>query len=222
MAGTQHEQTLRRAGYRLVAGVDEVGRGCWAGPVVAAAVVLSDAMLADPVALAGIDDSKALSASARESAAHFIRQHGQIGVGAVPAHLIDHIGIGRASAWAMMAAVLSLPCWPDALLIDWVTLPELPLPQHAMARGDAESVSIAAASIIAKVQRDRLMTTWDRFDARYGWGQHKGYGTRFHQQALARYGPSALHRLSFRPVALVAAAPASGAGLSDQRINQPE
>ncbi|HEY1011078.1 MAG TPA: ribonuclease HII, partial [Herpetosiphonaceae bacterium] len=202
MAGLGEERRLIADGCRLIAGVDEVGRGCWAGPVVAAAVIFPPAILEQPELLRGIEDSKTLSASQRDAMAARIGELALgVGVGAAPAFVIDHFGIGPATAWAMAQAVLALPLLPDALLIDWVRLPALPIRQRSMPRGDALSVSIAAASIIAKVRRDRMLAAWDRADGRYGFGAHKGYGTAQHQAALARFGPSALHRRSFRPVA---------------------
>jgi ribonuclease HII len=201
MAGTREEKILQSAGHRLIAGVDEVGRGCWAGPVVAAAVILPPAALENELLLRGIDDSKTLGPEKRALQAARIRQIALgVGVGAVPAHLIDLFGIATATRWAMIQAVLALPIIPDALLIDWVRLPELPLPQRSLPRADAVSVSVAAASIIAKVQRDSLMIAWGRYDDRYQWAAHKGYGTAAHQQALHRHGISALHRRSFKPM----------------------
>lgn len=203
MAGLGLERELLADGCGLIAGVDEVGRGCWAGPVVAAAVVFAPAVLGRPELLRGIEDSKTLSAGQRAAMAARIGELALgIGVGAAPAFVIDQFGIGAATAWAMGQAVLGLPLLPDALLIDWVRLPALPVRQRSLPRGDALSVSIAAASIIAKVRRDAMLVAWDRADRRYGFGAHKGYGTAQHQAALARFGPSALHRRSFRPVAL--------------------
>ncbi|HYF64350.1 MAG TPA: ribonuclease HII [Herpetosiphonaceae bacterium] len=206
MAGTHEELALLAAGHRLVAGVDEVGRGCWAGPVVAAAVVFPPAMLADSRGLDGIEDSKTLGAAARSRLAGRIQQLALgVGVGAVPAHMIDLFGIAQAARLAMAQAILALPCLPDALLIDWVRLGDLPLPQRAFARADALSVSVAAASIVAKVRRDSLMAGWDRRDPRYAWAEHKGYGTAGHSRALREHGLSPLHRRSFKPIQALAA-----------------
>ncbi len=200
--GIYEEQQLWNNGAQLVAGVDEVGRGCWAGPVVAAAVTFPQHMLNHPTALAGINDSKTLSAEARQAMALRIRQLASgIGLGVVSAHLIDLFGIAQATKWAMMHAVLSLPMLPDGLVIDWVKLPELPLLQRSLPKGDAVSISVAAASIVAKVYRDNLMHEYDQRDQRYGWAAHKGYGTAQHQRALATHGPSLLHRRSFKPLA---------------------
>lgn len=200
--GIYEEQQLWNKGAQLVAGVDEVGRGCWAGPVVAAAVMFPQSLLRDPTALAGINDSKTLSAEARQAMALRIRHLASgIGLGVVSAHLIDLFGIAVATKWAMMHAVLSLPALPDGLIIDWVKLPELPLLQRSLPKGDAVSISVAAASIVAKVYRDNLMHEYDQRDARYGWAAHKGYGTAQHQQALVAHGPTQLHRRSFKPLA---------------------
>lgn len=197
----EHELALIAGGHARVAGVDEAGRGCWAGPVVAAAVVLSPAVLARPQLLAGVDDSKQLSAAQREAAlARITLLADGVGVGVVPAYLIDAYGIVPATRLAMLAAILQLPCRPEALLIDALPLPELSLPQAALIRGDGRCLSIAAASVVAKVTRDRMMRTADRAYPAYGFAAHKGYGTAAHQLALARHGPCALHRRSFAPL----------------------
>lgn len=198
---TQYEQALLSAGHGSVAGLDEAGRGCWAGPVVAAAVVLPPEVLAAPAALAGVDDSKQLPAAVREAQQRLVYDlAGAVGVGVVPAHLVDAYGIVAATRLAMMTALLRLPRLPDALLIDALTLPELPLPQLPLIKGDARCLSIAAASVVAKVTRDRLMQTADRAYPAYGFAAHKGYGTAQHRQALERHGPCVLHRRSFAPL----------------------
>jgi ribonuclease HII len=197
-----HERDLFDAGHGCVAGIDEAGRGCWAGPVVAAAVVLSDDVLARPELLAGVDDSKALTAQQREQLYGRIRALAAgVGVGVVPASTIDALGIVPATRIAMMAALLALPCCPEALLIDAVRLDPLQLPQRALIRGDSTSLAIAAASIVAKVERDRRMRTAERAHPGYGFAQHKGYGTAAHHEALWRLGPCSLHRRTFQPVA---------------------
>lgn len=200
-APTSVEQQMLARGYRRLAGVDEVGRGCWAGPVVAAAVVLPPDILHNPVMLAGVTDSKQLSPRQREDHTEVIcRVALAVGVGSTPAWMIDQLGIIAATQLAMEQAVLSLACCiPDALLLDAVRLPTLPQPQVSMIRGDAASLSIAAASIVAKTTRDRYMRGWDRWYP-HGFGQHKGYGTTAHRAALQRYGLTPLHRRSFRPV----------------------
>lgn len=195
------EQTLRARGYSTLAGIDEAGRGCWAGPVVAAAVVLAPIVYEQPHLLAAVNDSKQLSAMARERAFATVQTYAQgIGIGIVPAFLIDAYGILPATRLAMTQALLALTCPVDALLIDAEHLPGLRLPQESLVRGDARSLSIAAASIIAKVIRDRLMRTADRCYPAYGFAVHKGYGTATHRRALAHYGPSPIHRYTFQPV----------------------
>ncbi len=196
-----YEWQLRTRGHHTIAGVDEVGRGCWAGPVVAAAVVLSDAVLHMPAFLQGLNDSKQLSASQRNQLIQTIHQGAVgIGIGWVAAHDVDCFGILTATKLAMQQALMSLPLIPDALLIDAVKLPNWPINQQSLIKGDATSLSIAAASVIAKVARDRMMTQLDIHDRRYGFSQHKGYGTAQHQQALRRYGITAQHRHTFRPI----------------------
>lgn len=205
--GLTNEVLLAEQGARCVAGIDEAGRGCWAGPVVAAAVVLPPAVLQYPDLLAGIDDSKLLSADQRTSGSARIRAHARaVGVGVAPAFLIDAFGILAATRLAMLTALLALDCPVDALLIDAVRLDGLSLPQQVLIRGDACSLSIAAASVIAKVTRDRLMATADSAFPGYGFARHKGYGTALHHQALQARGPCLLHRLTFRPVAAIVAA----------------
>lgn len=190
------ERELNRLGYRFIAGVDEVGRGAWAGPVVAAAVILDLDRLPD-----GLDDSKRLSSSRREQLFRAIRETARaIALGIVDAREIDRIHILRATEFAMKQAIQGLRPRPDFLLIDAVKLDDLGIPYRALTRGDQISVSIAAASIIAKVTRDRLMREYDKLYPGYGFAQHVGYGTPAHRDALARLGPCPLHRLSFRGV----------------------
>lgn len=195
------ERALAAAGRRRIAGLDEAGRGCWAGPVVAAAVVLPQRVLEQPALLAGVDDSKALSPEAREALyARIVALAEGWGVGAVPAHLIDALGILEATRLAMQTALLTLPRLPDALLIDAVRLPHWPCPQTSLIKGDARCLSIAAASILAKVSRDRMMAALARQGPDYGFAQHKGYGTAAHERALRQHGPSPQHRRTFRPI----------------------
>ncbi len=198
------EEALWATGYRAIAGVDEAGRGAWAGPVVAAAVILPP----DPVALAPllgqVNDSKRLSPVVRARVFDLVCQHAlAVGVGRVEASVIDRIGILPATQQAMLDALadLSRPC--DFVLLDYLTLPALDLPQRGLPHGDAISLSIAAASIIAKVTRDRWMSEFDGVYPGYGFAAHKGYGVPAHAAALARLGPCPLHRLSFRPVRAV-------------------
>ncbi len=181
-----------------VAGIDEAGRGPLAGPVVAAAVILppEDSY---PVALL---DSKKLTARRREAAFSFLSglAGAAIGVGIVEPEEIDRINILQATRKAMRAALAALRAVPAAVLIDTVTLPGLTVPQQNLARGEEASVSIAAASIVAKVTRDRIMVEADLRHPVYGFARHKGYGTPQHLAALAEHGPSPLHRLTFRPI----------------------
>lgn len=194
------EQAAWAAGYRCIAGLDEAGRGAWAGPVVAAAVVLPP----DPgVAsrLAGVTDSKQLSARQRERLVVKIHDSAVAsGIGLVPAVEIDTCGITEATRRAMAEAICALTCAPDYLLIDYVRLPMLPVCQRSLPRGDSRVLSIAAASILAKVTRDRLMVALAGAYPGYGFERHKGYGTAEHAAALQRLGPSAVHRRSFQPV----------------------
>jgi ribonuclease HII len=202
MPPTTHEElALIAAGHPLVAGIDEAGRGCWAGPVVAAAVVLDAETLAEPQRLAGVDDSKTLSPARRSELFERITSCALAwGVGIVPAHVIDTHGILPATRAAMQIALLRLPLAPDALLIDAVELPGLSRVQRALIRGDARCLTIAAASIVAKVTRDRLMLALDARHPDYGFAAHKGYGTAAHGAALRAHGPIGEHRRSFRPI----------------------
>jgi len=198
----EEELKLLRAGRHSIAGVDEVGRGCWAGPVVAAAVVLPEWVLKQPDLLAGVDDSKVLTAQQRERLAERITALADCwAIGAAPAHVIDTHGILPATRLAMQVALLRLPRRVDALLIDAVQIEGWACPQRSLIKGDARCLSIAAASIVAKVTRDRLMAELGRHAPDYGFEQHKGYGTPTHARALRALGPLPQHRRSFRPLA---------------------
>lgn len=200
-ASLAHEAVLWADGYRAVAGIDEAGRGAWAGPVVAAAVVLPPDAAACAPLLGAVRDSKQLSATQRERLLPTIQAVALAWeVGSVSAATIDAIGILPATRQAMAAAIARLAIPPDYLLIDAINLRELPHPQRALIHGDALSLSIAAASIIAKVTRDRLLADLDTCYDGYGFARHKGYGTPEHRAALARLGPSPEHRRSFRPL----------------------
>ena len=192
------ENTLRRLGFDRVAGVDEVGRGCLAGPVVAAAVVL------DPrTHVAGLADSKVVPAEERDVLARLIVGRATAwAVAIVEADEIDRLNIHRASLQAMRQAVGQLAPLPDAVLVDGFRIPDLAIPQRGIVKGDRRCAAIAAASIVAKVTRDRLMQALDAQDPRYGFARHKGYATAEHLEAVARYGYSAVHRRSFRPPTL--------------------
>lgn len=200
-AGLDLEQELWETGHCLIAGLDEVGRGAWAGPVVAAAVILPPPPAPLVSLLGRVDDSKQLSPAARERVAVAIRDCAlAIGIGSVPACEIDRIGIVPATRLAMLQALAGLSLKPDFLLLDYLTLPDTPLPQRGVPHGDALSLSIAAASVVAKVDRDHWMAGQDLCYAGYGFAGHKGYGTAKHQEALRRLGPCPLHRLSFQPL----------------------
>jgi len=190
------EQQLAARGYRAVAGVDEAGRGPLAGPVVAAAVILPETF-----DLPGLTDSKQLSASARATLFPRIRHQARaVGVGIIDATEIDRINILQATLRAMALAIGRLKVAADALLIDGITPVPLPLYQQTLKKGDSRSLSIAAASVIAKVVRDRMMEGYERRYPGYGLGGHKGYGSAAHRQAIADLGPSPIHRCSFRGV----------------------
>ena len=198
----EFELALRAAGHQRIAGVDEVGRGCWAGPVVAAAVVLPPGVFAQPALLQGVNDSKQLSGAQRERLAErVLALADDWGIGAVPAVVIDTHGILVATRLAMQIALLRLARPADALLIDAVRLEHWPCPQQSLIKGDARCLSIAAASIVAKVARDRSMRVLGQSYPEYGFALHKGYGTALHERALLAHGPSVQHRRSFRPLA---------------------
>lgn len=195
----RYELALWRAGLSHVAGVDEVGRGALAGPLVAAAVVLPPFFEAPW--LADLRDSKLLTPARREALAALIRHDAlAIGLGMAPAPVIDRAGLTAANHAAMAAAVASLGLRPDFLLIDAVLLCGVEVDQAALIDGDACCASVACAAVVAKVTRDRLMTRLDALVPGYQFARHKGYGTAEHLAALARLGPSPLHRRSFAPV----------------------
>ena len=192
------EHSLRRVGFVHVAGVDEVGRGCLAGPVVAGAVVLHPERH-----VPGVCDSKMVPAAERE------RLYDQIlvaaiawGVAAAEPDEIDRINIHQASLRAMHRAILSLCPLPDVVLVDAFRVPDLPMAQRGVLHGDRRCSAIAAASIVAKVTRDRMMLELHGRDPRYGFDRHKGYATADHLDAVARFGYSNVHRRSFRPPTL--------------------
>lgn len=197
----QIEQSLWAQGFLHVAGIDEAGRGALAGPVVAAAVVVTPEYAAAPV-WSMVRDSKLLSPAQRATLAVEIRaEAASWAVGVVDAGQIDAIGIAAATRLAMQQAVTALVCVPDHLLIDWVRLPNLAIRQLSQPKADRTMASVAAASILAKVQRDQLMTDYDHLFPEYGFAEHKGYGVARHLAALAQQGPCVLHRHSFAPIA---------------------
>lgn len=187
-------------GYRFVAGIDEAGRGAWAGPVAAAAVVLPFECTDLLDRLEGVRDSKMLDAGQRERLYEPIMQIAvSVGVGMVGPDVIVEKGIAAATRQAMLQAIRLLTPDPDFLLIDYVKLPQAGLPQKSMRKGDQKSLSIAAASIIAKVSRDRLMVDMAKRYPCYGFQQHKGYGTQVHRDAVMEYGISPVHRHTWKP-----------------------
>jgi len=201
VASFRLEKELARSGTRLIAGVDEVGRGSLFGPVVAAAIVLpAEWLLRRPPAwVGGIDDSKLVPPPRRaELAAALLREASGVGVGLASATEIDALNIYQAAQLAMVRAVDSLPEPPDVLLVDGFPIKELKYRQMGIPRGDRTSRSIAAASIVAKVFRDGLMTTFDAIYEGYGLARNKGYGTEEHLRALRERGPTGLHRTSFK------------------------
>lgn len=197
----RNERELHLAGFRHVAGLDEVGRGCLAGPVVAAAVILPERHR-----IKGIRDSKMLPRARREALyAQIVDRAESIGVGCVEVEVIDRINIYQATKLAMRQALDRLPDRPDHLLIDALSLREVELPQRAIIHGDAISASIAAASIVAKVTRDRICDELDQRYPAYGFARNKGYGTRRHFDALLSDGPCEWHRRSFAPIRMLLA-----------------
>ncbi len=200
------ERALVARGFCRIAGMDEAGRGALAGPVAAAAVVLPLEAPDLAARLAGVDDSKRLSPKARTRLAQRIRQTALASaVGMASPAEVDALGIVPATRLAMRRALAALPLTPDHLLLDWLRLPEVALPQTALPHGDARALSIAAASILAKVSRDALMERLDERYPGYGFARHKGYATTAHRAALRRLGPSPVHRHSFAPVAALEA-----------------
>jgi ribonuclease HII len=198
----EYELALMEQGYSRIAGLDEAGRGAWAGPVMAGAAILplDRADLLD--ALRGVRDSKLCTPTQRDSYYETIRAVARAtAAGMASPEEIDQMGIAAATRLAMRRAVEALDVPPEALLIDWLRLREVRLPQQGIRKGDQVSLSIAAASIVAKVTRDRLMASLDAEHPGYGFARHKGYGTAAHRAALGECGPCAIHRRSFAPIA---------------------
>lgn len=192
----QYEYQAYEQGYQLVAGLDEVGRGPIAGPVMAAGVILAPGFF-----LAGVNDSKKLSAARRSELAVEIKRMALAwSVAAVYPPYLDHVNILQATREAMMLCIAHLSPRPDYLLIDALKLPDINIKQYALIKGDSLSVSIACASILAKVERDRAMDSFDSIYPGYHFCQHKGYATREHLQMVFEKGPCAIHRGSFEPV----------------------
>jgi len=193
----RHDRERSEGGRTVLAGVDEAGRGCWAGPVVAAAVILPANWCP-----AGLDDSKKLTAARRVALYEEIRTSAlSWGACTVSAAEIDRTDILKATLLAMARSVVRLAPAPGLVLVDGRQVPDIPYPAEAIVRGDGTSAAVAAASIVAKVLRDRVMTAWDRHHPGYGFAAHKGYGAPTHQEALSRLGPCSLHRFTYRPIA---------------------
>jgi ribonuclease HII len=192
----QFDQQFKTARHLIIAGIDEAGRGPLAGPVVAAAVILPPDQTID-----GVNDSKQLSESRREQLyEQIINNASAIGVGLVDAAIIDQINILQATRIAMLEAVESLKIKPDLLLIDGITTISSSIPQKTIKKGDSLSAAIAAASIVAKVTRDRIMRKYDQLYPAYSFARHKGYGSALHLEMLRQHGSSPIHRLTFRGV----------------------
>lgn len=192
----QYENEAKAKGYQMIAGTDEVGRGPLAGPVVAAAVILPEG-----IQLPGINDSKKLTEKQRESLMEQIKKEAiSWAIMEVDEHMIDEINILEASRIAMQQAVQALPKQADFVLVDGLENPQITLPSQAIVKGDSKSISIAAASIIAKVYRDRLMKIYDKAYPGYGFAENKGYPTEEHLKAIEKLGPSPIHRMSFAPL----------------------
>lgn len=204
MLDLDKEKSLFKQGYKVIAGVDEAGRGPLAGPVVAAAVAIDDSFEITPD-LEKVADSKKISAKTREALFSHIKEHAlSVKISVVSNLVIDKINILQASFLAMKNAIAKLDLNPDFVLIDGkMKVPDLKIPQEAIIDGDAKVFAIAAASIIAKVSRDYLMTEFDKEYPDYNFAKHKGYGTKMHMEALEEHGPCPIHRFSFAPVAKI-------------------
>ncbi len=203
-----HENKLKAQGYELIAGIDEAGRGALAGPVVAGAVILPCSNYPSWFKL--VRDSKEISPKKREFFFHLIQGEAlAVGIGVVPPRVIDAINILKATQLAMKQAVEKLPKQPHFLLIDRLALPRCHIAQKGITKGDKLCLSIACASIVAKVTRDHIMEEMDKIYPGYGFAKHKGYGTQQHISSLRQLGPSPVHRLSFAPVRMLA-----GSGIS--------
>lgn len=191
----QYEKKARKEGYELIAGIDEVGRGPIAGPVVAAAVILPKDFFVE-----GINDSKKMSSKQRNDLYETINKEAiSIGIGVVSAEEIDELNIYVATKKSMLLALQNMDIQPDFLLIDAVPLHTL-YPEQSLVRGDSLSISIAAASIVAKVYRDQMMEEYHKTYPEYGFATNKGYGTKSHLEAIHTYGPCAIHRRTFEPI----------------------
>ena len=204
----RYERRLREAGFRLIAGVDEAGRGALAGPLVAAAVILPEEF-----DLKGIADSKVLTRLQREAAFGRIQERAvAVSVCRVMPARIDRRGLHRSNLWLLRRAVRTLTISPDYVLTDGWPVRGMPLPHLSIKKGDAVTASVAAASIVAKVTRDRTMERYHRRFPQYGFDHNRGYGTREHWEALERHGPTQIHRMYFKGVGSVRGAVAADPG----------
>ncbi len=195
------ELALHQQGYRFIAGLDEVGRGAWAGPVVAAAVILPLTCPHTVHLLAGVRDSKQVPPAKRELLYDVIcRSASDLGIGYAGPEEVDRVGVVPATRLAMARAIAHLALAPDYLVIDHLQLPDVEIPQLSEKKADCTHLSVASASIIAKVFRDRLMVKYSERYPQFNFAAHKGYGTLQHQMELANFGPSPIHRRSFAPL----------------------
>ena len=193
------EQDLFNRGFRNICGVDEVGRGCLAGPLMAGAVILPRDFSLNT--LSKVRDSKMLSAKSRSFLHQEIMKLTEfVGIGVVDAEEIDELGINPANNLAMIRSVQTLPVEPDFILVDGVRISGISIPSKSIIKGDSKCLSIACASIVAKVVRDTIMVEFDKIYPEYGFEANKGYGTKIHIEALRRHGPCPIHRKSFSPV----------------------
>lgn len=190
-----HERNLNSSGYRSIAGVDEAGRGPLAGPVVAGAVIIKNIRFKER-----IDDSKKLTAKRREDAYREILKKSIVGVGIIDERTIDKVNIYQATKKAMQMAISRLKIPPDYVIVDGNMKIATKCPLKCIVGGDSKSLSIAAASIVAKVTRDRIMVEYDKLYPQYGFAKHKGYGTKEHMAAIKNHGASPIHRNSFHPI----------------------
>ena len=194
-----YEEQAFLDGFTPVVGVDEAGRGSWAGPVVACAVIL-DPKVSPTELIAGLDDSKRISKKKRDKLNYLLTSSASIGVGVSSVEEIDRLNILQATFVAMKRSIENLGISPGMILVDGNTLPDWPYNSRPIIKGDSRSLSIAAASIVAKVSRDRMMTNLANNYPEYGWEKNAGYGTKLQQQALSEHGFTKHHRLSFKPV----------------------
>jgi ribonuclease HII len=201
----EKELALLKQGYRFIAGLDEAGRGAWAGPVVAAAVILPANQPELLHSLQGLNDSKKLTPQKRDEFFDVLQQTAlAVAVGIGSPELVDSINVLQATHHAMQEALVQLPIAPDYLLVDHLKLSATDIPQDSFPKADSISLTVSAASVIAKVTRDRLMIELSRQYPGYGFERHKGYGTRIHREALQKFGPCPVHRMSYRPILLLA------------------